>query len=312
MSRIRRNLMLGEWVIVTPKRSGRPFQDPKQTCPFCPGRKETDGDWEVLTLDNKYAALSPECDYFPLDDEVVMETSGFGYCKVIVHSRNHNRQFEDMSDAECTKVFQEYTRVFKDLDARDGIQYVLQFENRGKSIGVSLNHPHSQVYALPFIPPRIEKEVEQFSRLWQREERCLLCDLLDNELKSGERIIHENDSFVSLVPFGARMPYEVHLYPREHVSSLADLEGKLSELGQIVQDTVRRYSRVFEETAYVMVLHTRPSREKHPYWHFHVELYPPWRDRTRLKYLAGVETGGWTYTNDSLPEEKARELREAA
>ncbi|NWF96214.1 MAG: galactose-1-phosphate uridylyltransferase [Candidatus Thorarchaeota archaeon] len=311
MSQIRRNLMLGEWVIVTPKRASRPFQDREQQCPFCPGRPGTEGDWRVLTLENKYPALSPEAGFFPLNEAIVMEAPGYGYCRVIVLSRDHDRQMESMSEDEVACVLDEYLRVFRELDSREGVRYVLQFENRGRSIGVSIDHPHAQVYALPFVPPRIEREMSQSARLWREEEKCLVCELLANELKSRDRVIYENNHFVSLVPFGARLPYEVHIYPREHCSSLADMESTLGDLGMAIRDTVTRFSRVFDENAYTMVFHTRPSGEETPYWHFHVEFYPPWRDRTRLKYLAGVESGAWTYTNDSSPEDKARELREA-
>ncbi|MFW9845072.1 MAG: galactose-1-phosphate uridylyltransferase, partial [Candidatus Thorarchaeota archaeon] len=107
------------------------------------------------------------------------------------------------------------------------------------------------------------------------------------------------------------LPYEVHIYPRDHVSSLLEMESKLLELGKMVQDIIRRYSKVFDEMAYVMAFHTRPSTGEHPYWHFHIELYPPWRNRYRKKYLAGVETGIALFTNDSCPEDIASELREA-
>jgi UDPglucose--hexose-1-phosphate uridylyltransferase len=303
--------MLGEWVIVTPSRAGRPFQDKKRECPFCPGGPETSGEWEVLTLDNRYASLSPECEHITPDDTIVMETCGFGYCRVILHSRDHNRQFEDMTDHQLLNVMREYARVFKELDNKENIRYVLEFENRGKSIGVSLNHPHAQVYALPFIPPRIERETGQFERFWKNEHKCLVCELTEKELKSRDRVVHETEHFVSVVPFGARLPYEVHIYPKSHAPSLLELEGRLLDLGQIIRDTTTRYSKVFKEIAYVMALHTRPSAGDNPYWHFHIEFYPPWRDRSRLKYLAGIESGAWTYTNDSTPEEKARELREA-
>ena len=107
------------------------------------------------------------------------------------------------------------------------------------------------------------------------------------------------------------MPYEIHIYPKEHVQDLKDLKDKFPELGLLIKDTVTRFASIFEENAYVMSFHSSPAKGHHEYWHFHIEFYPPWRDRSRLKYLAGLETGGWQYTNDSSPEEKAKELREA-
>ncbi len=164
---------------------------------------------------------------------------------------------------------------------------------------------------MPFVQPSIARAMEQFRHIWQQEKKCLVCDMIEKEKRLGERLVAESEEFVTIVPYAARLPYETHIYPKRHVSSLIELKDSLRSLGVAVRDVVRRYSAVFEEIAYVMVLHTRPSHEEVPFWHFHIEFYPPWRDRTRLKYLAGIEIGGWVYTNDSLPEEKARELREA-
>lgn len=311
MGRLRWNPFLGEWVIGTPKRASRPFQDTDQSCPFCPDGPEIEGDWDVLTIDNKFPALSKDPGPLPLQSDVVMEAPAYGFCKVIITSPKHDEQIEDMSENQLLKVMEEYLKVFKELDAKEGISYVAQFENRGKAIGVSLNHPHAQVYALPFIPPRIEREIEQARKKWEAEDFCLVCEIVENETKASVRVIRETKNFVSCVPFFARLPYEVHIYPKFHVSSLIELEGFLLELGLLLQDTVKRYSAFFEENAYVMIMHTRPSQGDYPYWHFHIELYPPWRDKNRRKFLAGIEEGTGTYTNDSVPEITAKELREA-
>ncbi|MHA1248042.1 MAG: galactose-1-phosphate uridylyltransferase [Candidatus Thorarchaeota archaeon] len=311
MSTFRWNALLGEWVIVTPHRADRPFQESDRPCPFCPGGPETTGDWRVLTLPNKYTALTPEPLDVPLAGGMVMEAPASGDCRVIVLSPSHEEQFERMSDEQVALVIKEFARVYDEMASQPDIEYVLEFENRGRAIGVSLDHPHAQVYALPFVPPRIQRELEQFNRTWEQDHECLLCQTIENELKSRERIVTESDAFVALVPFAARLPYEVHIYPREHVASLGDLRPHWTELGRMIRDVVKRYSRVFDEVAYVMVFHTRPVHGEYPYWHFHVEMYPPWRDRSRMKYLAGIETGAWTYTNDTSPEEKACELREA-
>lgn len=311
MSELRWNSMLGEWVIVTPKRAARPFQEKNRECPFCPGKRETTGQWEVRTLENRFPALSPDGGPVGLQRGLVIGAPAFGFCKIIVLSRDHDRQMEKMDDKQLSAVFSEYLRVFNELDPQKGIEYVMEFENRGKAIGVSLDHPHAQVYALPFVPPRIEREIDQFRQLWEDDGSCLACETLRGEIRYGKRILKETKNFVAFVPFAARLPYEVHIYPKAHVASLSEFEADLTELGQVVRDVVQRYSKVFNEVAYVMAFHTRPSRGDHPYWHFHIELYPPWRDRSHIKYLAGIETGAGTYTNDSTPEEKASELRNA-
>lgn len=311
LNELRWNALLGEWVIVTPMRASRPFQEKDIQCPFCPDQEETKGDWTVLTLDNRFAPLQPDSAPMFFDSQLVIGAPAHGYCKVIIESRDHNQQIEHMGSKQLKYVFLEFIRVFNELSSENGVKYVLQFENRGKSIGVSMNHPHAQVYALPFVPPRIERELTQFKKYKEEYGKCLICDAVDKECKVQERVINESDNFVTLIPYGARLPYEVHLYPKNHVASIAKLEDVIEEFGLMVSDIVKRYAAVFEENAYVMVFHAPPSNQEDVLWHFHVEFYPPWRDRTRLKYLAGVETGAWIYTNDSSPEEKARELREA-
>ena len=145
-------------------------------------------------------------------------------------------------------------------------------------------------------------------------EECIDEALIHNaeikELEAEQRIIKETKNFISLVPFGARLPYEVHIYPKKHVQSLPDLQNDFEELGEVIQDIAQRYDAIFEENAYMMVFHTRPSDREYERWHFHIEFYTPWRDSKRRKFLAGLEAGTWTYTNDSSPEEKAKELRE--
>ncbi|MFW9848867.1 MAG: galactose-1-phosphate uridylyltransferase, partial [Candidatus Thorarchaeota archaeon] len=217
MSEIRWNSMLGEWVIVAPDRGHRPFQDKDRQCPFCPNQEETQGNWEVLTLDNRFAALQPDTILTDIESSLVIGAPAHGYCKVIVESRKHDEQIENMERTQLRKVYTEFLRVYNELDQKAGIQYVLQFENRGRSIGVSLNHPHAQVYALPFIPPRIQRELEQFKKYKQEQGECLICDAIKNEKKSQERIINESENFISLIPYAARLPYEVHVYPKEHV-----------------------------------------------------------------------------------------------
>jgi len=304
--------MLGEWVIVTAKSEDKPDQDPSTECPFCPGIKETSGDWQVLTLENKSPSLNPQVGMIPLDENYVMEAPAHGFCKVIVLSPKHDEQIELMDDNQLEHAFREYLNVFTELDKEPGIEYVYEFEDRGEVIGVNQSHPHAQVYALPFIPPRIKQELKEFQKMWEKEEKCLVCQILKNELKAlTSRTILETDDFVSFVPHFARLPYEVHIYPREHVGSLAEIENKLLDLGKMVQDVVQRYSKVFDEMAYVMAFHTRPSTGEHPYWHFHIELYPPWRDHSRKKFFSGVETGLSVFTNNSCPEDIAKELREA-
>ena len=303
--------MLGEWIIMTPKRGDGHFQDDGDSCPFCPGRDETKGDWSVRTLDNKFSALDPKEYPSDLSDEIVIGAPGYGFCKLIVQTPNHNEQIEDLDESHLTQILTEYVSVFKELSSKKGIEYVMIFENRGKVIGVSQEHSHAQAYGLPFIPPKLKNEISQVRKYHSMYETCLICESIENEFKTRERVVKESENYVSIVPYGARLPYETHIYPKEHVPSLVELESTLPELGMMIKDTITRFSRIFDETAYVMALHSSPSKGEHDYWHFHIEFYPPWLDRTHVKLSAGIETGAGVFTNDSLPEVKAKELREA-
>ncbi|MHA1637937.1 MAG: galactose-1-phosphate uridylyltransferase [Candidatus Thorarchaeota archaeon] len=311
MSEIRWNSMLGEWIIIAPKRGDRHYQENDDSCPLCPGHEETEGDWSVLTLDSKFPALNPEEGHSDLSDEIVIGVPGYGFCKLIVQSSNHNEQIEDMDESHLTKVLTEYISVFKELSSKKGIEYVMIFENRGKVQGVSQEHSHAQAYGLPFIPPKMRKEISQVKKYYSVYETCLICESIENEFKTRERVVKESENYVSIVPYGARLPYETHIYPKKHVPSLIELESSLPELGMMIKDTVTRFSKIFEETVYVMALHSSPVKGKHDYWHFHIEFYPPWGDTAHGRQLAGIETGAGVFTNDSLPEDKAKELREA-
>jgi UDPglucose--hexose-1-phosphate uridylyltransferase len=210
-----------------------------------------------------------------------------------------------------TKLVRLWRRRFTELKAMRGIRYVLIFENKGAVIGVTMPHPHGQIYAFPIIPPRLEKELAA-SRAHQRaRQRCLFCDILQKERRDGRRIIAENQAFTAFIPFYARWPYEVHIFPRRHVGALDRFRpAEERALAEILKWVTLKYDNLFQMSfPYMMVLHQAPTRGKFPYFHFHIEFYPPHRTKDKLKYLASVESGAGTFLNDSLAEEKAAELR---
>jgi UDPglucose--hexose-1-phosphate uridylyltransferase len=192
-----------------------------------------------------------------------------------------------------------------------GIRYVLIFENKGAVIGVTMPHPHGQIYSFPFIPPRIEKELSAARAHQRRHGRCLYCDILKKERRDGRRIIAENDAFTAFIPFYARWPYEVHIFSRRHQGTIETLRpAEDMALAEILKWITLKYDNLFHMSfPYIMAMHQAPTRGKHSYYHFHIEFYPPHRSKEKLKYLAGVEVAAGTFLNDSLAEEKAEELR---
>ncbi|MBM3957450.1 MAG: galactose-1-phosphate uridylyltransferase, partial [Gemmatimonadetes bacterium] len=179
--------------------------------------------------------------------------------------------------------------------------------------GVTLHHPHCQIYAFPFVPPVVARELASSRDHLEGSGECLFCSILAREIAEGARIVCEGGGHIALVPFYARWPYEVHVFPRRHVSSLAEMNtGERRDLARTIKTVATKYDSLFGfPLPYVMVLHQAPTDGgDHRHYHFHVEFYPPHRAGNRLKYLAGVELGAGVFLNDAEPEQKARELRE--
>ncbi|MGH6829948.1 MAG: galactose-1-phosphate uridylyltransferase, partial [Methylocella sp.] len=172
-------------------------------------------------------------------------------------------------------------------------------------------HPHGQIYAFPFIPSRIEKEIAAARAHRRKHGRCVFCDVLKKERRGGERMVAENDAFTAFIPFYARWPYEVHIYSRRHLGTLeAFRPAEERALAEMLKWVTLKYDNLYHMSfPYMMVLHQAPARGRHDDFHFHIEFYPPHRSKEKLKYLASVETGGGSFLNDSLAEEKAAELR---
>jgi UDPglucose--hexose-1-phosphate uridylyltransferase len=192
------------------------------------------------------------------------------------------------------------------------VRYVFVFENRGEEIGVTLSHPHGQIYAYPFIPPVLERELAAESKHMRKTKRCLYCDIIEGEKEeSGIRTVLRDDRFIAFVPPFARWPYEVHLAPINHRGGLADLDAEDDEsFARTLKELLQKYDRLFNKPLpYVMAMHQRPPGRAARHHHFHVEFYPPNRTRDKLKYLAGSELGAGAFILDALAEETAAELR---
>jgi UDPglucose--hexose-1-phosphate uridylyltransferase len=209
------------------------------------------------------------------------------------------------------KLVKLWRKRFVELRSMPGIRYVLIFENKGAVIGVTMPHPHGQIYAFPFIPPRLQREIAAARAHFRARQRCLFCDLLRKERRDGRRIVAENDAFTAFIPFYARWPYEVHIFSRRHLGTLDQFRpAEERALAEILKWVTRKYDNLFNFSfPYMMLLHQAPARGKQDFFHFHIEFYPPHRSREKLKYLASVETGGGSFLNDSLAEEKSAELR---
>ena len=321
MSELRWHPILEEWVITATHRQDRTFLPPDDYCPLCPtqpGAFPTEipsPDYEIVTFANKFPSLQ-----HPAPKPAVEETDLYkvrpadGICEVVCYTSRHEGTLTDASVQEIRNLIEVWIDRFEELGAREFIDYVLIFENKGKEIGVTLTHPHGQIYAFPFIPPKIQRELDSALKHYSRTGRCLFCDIINEELADGRRIVVENDSFVAVIPFFARFPYEVYVFPRRHHQSMPQFDEKeRGDMAALLKALLQKYDNLWGTSQpYMMIMHQAPTDGRdYGYYHYHIEFHPPHRTKGKLKYLAGCESGAGTYINDTIAEQKAAELRAA-
>lgn len=301
MSELRFEELRGEQVAYAIHRQDRTFLPPEDHCPLCPtkpGGPPTEipfPAFEIAVFDNRFPAFAAE------------SPSG-GAAEVVVYTDRHEGSLGTLPAARVEELMWVWRHRYLELGAREDVRYVFIFENRGVEVGVTLHHPHGQIYGYPFLPPVPAREREADVRLGG----CAPCALLQRELADGRRILFENDAVVVHVPYAARWSYEVHIVLREHRPSLLECEPReLQSLARALQRLVRGYDALFARPfPYVLAVHQAPT-DGSGAGHLHVELYPPLRTAHKLKYLAGSEQGAGTFIADTLPERSAEALREA-
>jgi len=302
VSELRWHPLLREWVTVAPARQDRTYHPVAADCPLCPtrpGRAPTEipePEYHIAVFENRFPAYTPEQ----------------GRCEVVCYTSDHDSSLGAQPVAQIRDLIDVWQDRFRELSRLKPVKYVYIFENRGEEIGVTLHHPHGQIYAYPFIPPLIERELAAGAAHHRETGRCLYCDILEGEWQ-GERTVVENDRWLAFVPEFARWPYEVHLAPREHIGDITELSGgQADSMARILKDLLQTYDRLFgKPLAYIMAMHQRPPGRGRRHYHFHVEFYPPNRSADKLKYLAGSETGAGAFILDARAEETARRLRES-
>jgi UDPglucose--hexose-1-phosphate uridylyltransferase len=291
MSELRWHPLLEQWVVVTSHRQDRP-QMPAGGCPFCPGSGRVPQHYDVALYPNDFPAFSRDDPNAP------------GSCDVVLYSPEHTRLPSGLPVSQWEKIVALWTRRTVELFASDPrVKHVMIFENAGEAVGVTMPHPHGQIYAFPFIPPRVERELASVAAFQQKTGECLYCSVLRDEHNDGGRIIAENAHFVAFAPHFARFPYETLIYARRHAASLGQFGAdEARDLAAILSVMRRKYDGLFGfPMPLMMVLHQSA--------HFYVEFLPVQRSAAKLKYLAAVESASWTFLNDVLPEQAADALR---
>ncbi|MFY9235468.1 MAG: hypothetical protein WAO58_13530 [Fimbriimonadaceae bacterium] len=348
MSELRYHPFLGTWVMTATHRQDRTFHPPPGYCPLCPtqpGGFPTEipfESYDIAVFENKFPSLSQSPPEPAIEGTPLMPVRpSQGVCEVVCYTDDHNATFAGLPLEQVRKLTRVWQERYTELAARDDVEYVFIFENKGAEIGVTLSHPHGQIYAYPFIPAVLQTELANERAHLDSTSRNLWDDWLGMELSLnegagwfvpaaqedrsagpsrtassgssslGKRVVAQNPTFAAIVPFFARYPYEVWVAPFRHIRSLKEMsQAELDDLAAILLDVARRYDKLFGfSLPYIMSMHQEPAVPGYEFTRFHVEFYPPHRTADKLKYLAGSEAGAGAFINDTLPEETAAQLR---
>ncbi len=315
MAELRYNPLTKDYVMIASHRQNRP-QMPKDWCPFCPGSGNVPDSYDVFKYDNDFPALStdpPEPD--AVETELYKTFPAYGKCEVILYSPDHHALLHQLSDEHVRKLVELWTARYIELSADPKVKYVFIFENRGEEVGVTMPHPHGQIYAFPFIPKKLALELDACKEHFDYNGRCLICDMLENERKAGVRVVMKNEDFTVFIPFYSEYPYGVYVVANAHKGALTAFnEREKQNLGRTIKHVAGIYDALFDrQFPYMMCMHQEPvnSGDTSEYFHFHIEFFPPMRSREKIKFNASSETGAWAHCNPTAPEEKAEELRAA-
>lgn len=306
----------GEWVDYAAFRQDRTFLPPAEYNPLLPSshpEAPTElpaGDYDVAVFDNLFPAMTARAR--APSANIVQTASANGHCEVVVFSQDPAGSLGALPLDHIELLLQVWARRTQVLAERPGIRYVLPFENRGAEVGVTLHHPHGQIYAYPFVPPVPQRMLETQLAHFHAQRRPLLEVLLAAELADGRRILYRGEHAVAFVPAWARYPYETWVAPIRAVPDFQSLDARArADLARALKVTLLKYDGLWQQPfPYVMAWYQTPlGVEERDAFHLHAELYPPYRMRGRLKYLAGTEIAAGMFANDALPEDKARELQ---
>ena len=331
MPELRKDPITGRWVIISTDRGKRPMDflrdqvvagDPKN-CPFCPGHESktppellvygrnggganTPG-WSIRVVPNKFPALKIEGELDREGEGLFDKMNGVGAHEVIIEAPDHTASLATIAERALEDVLWAYRDRMLDLKNDKRFRYVLIFKNHGESAGATVDHPHSQLIALPIVPRRVREEVDSAWHYYDEKERCIFCDIIRQEMDTGERVIAENDHFITMTPYASRFPFEMWLLPKAHGSSYENNQSSMyASLSRMMKDVLVRMDATLDKPAYNFMIHTSPIGEEiNDHYHWHMEIIP------KLTKVAGFEWGTGFYINPTPPEEAARFLREA-
>jgi UDPglucose--hexose-1-phosphate uridylyltransferase len=317
-SEVRRDPLLGDSVAIASHRQGRTYHPPADECPLCPSQGERlseipDSSYDVVVFENRFPSLAGDS----------------GRCEVVCFTSDHNASFADLTEEQARLVLEAWTDRTSELSHLPSVEQVFCFENRGAEIGVTLGHPHGQIYAYPFTTPRTALMLRSLAAHKDATGGENLFDAVLEQELAGERVVLATEHWVAFVPYAAHWPYEVHLYPKRRVPDLLALdEAARTEFPQVYLELLRRFDRIFDGpgggakeplTPYIAAWHQAPFGQLEEFdgvsrddFALHLELFTIRRTSGKLKFLAGSESGMNVFINDIRPEAAAERLREVA
>ncbi|MBI1798489.1 MAG: galactose-1-phosphate uridylyltransferase [Candidatus Eisenbacteria bacterium] len=330
MPDLRKDPVVGRWVIISTERSLRPtsFEPapaPKSPnfCPFCPGHEDqtphevyarrADGSadsrgWEVRVVPNKFPALQIEGSLDRKGEGLYDKMNGVGAHEVVIETPDHRAELADLPAEHVAQVLIAYRERMVDLHRDRRFRYVLIFKNHGAQAGATLEHSHTQLIATPIIPRILQEELDGSRRYYELKERCVFCDIVAQETaeNNGRRVVSTSERFVALEPFAPRFPFETWILPRRHDAAyqIVEDEAEIMDLAHMLKDVLMRLNRALDRPPYNFVIHTSPVSDGDlEYYHWHIEIMP------KLTRVAGFEIGSGFYINPTPPEDAAPFLR---
>ncbi len=330
MPELRRDPIHGRWVIISTERGRRPSDFVTEErrpiggfCPLCEGNEDktppeiiafrengtppnTPG-WTLRVVPNKFPALRIEGELNREGEGIYDKMNGIGAHEVVIETPLHYETIATLPLKAVKDVLWAYRERMTDLRRDQRFRYVLVFKNHGVAAGASLEHSHSQIIALPIVPRRVAEEMEGAKNYFHYKERCVFCDIIRQELQQKNRLIIENQAFLSIAPFASRFPFETWILPKTHYPVFEHMEPPLYEqAAQILSETLHRLRQVLNDPPYNYIIHTSSFSDlENDQYHWHFEIMP------KLTKLAGFEWGTGFYINPTPPEEAAQYLREA-
>ncbi|MFH0779023.1 MAG: galactose-1-phosphate uridylyltransferase [Candidatus Eisenbacteria bacterium] len=327
MPELRRDPVIGRWVIISTERARRPvvLAEPEKKkaagfCPFCVGNEgktppevfafrapntapNTPG-WTVRVVPNKFPALQIEGNLDRRAEGMYDKMNGIGAHEVVIETPDHEHETSQLATGLVRKILRAFRERVLDLKKDNRFRYILIFKNHGESAGASLEHSHSQLIATPIIPKRVAEELDGGKRHYDLKERCVFCDMIQQEMGEGKRIVIENDAFVAFSPFAPRFPFETWVLPRAHSSAFETIqEADLAALASTLKETLMRINIALNYPSYNYILHSGPCKSPDlEYYHWHFEIIP------KLTRVAGFEWGTGFYINPTAPEDAAEFL----